>query len=59
MAVFEVRSTLNHRSLVKRRRSDLELMLASIAHLKSLRSADIADAILYLARRIPEEKTGD
>lgn len=56
MAIISFVSTLNYRSLIKRSRSDLTFRLSELARDKRLKNGDIADAILYLARRLPEDK---
>lgn len=56
MAIVEVRSTLSHRSLVKRRKSDLRLLLSQIAEHPGLTADSLASAIMHLSSRIPPEK---
>jgi hypothetical protein len=59
MAIFEVHSTLSHRSLMNRSRRDLEDRLALVARHKGLTRDHIASAIMFLADRIPPENPHD
>lgn len=56
MAIVQIISTLSHRSLMNRSRRDLEDRLSMIMRSKDLTRNDIADAIMLLARRLPEDK---